>query len=183
MMTADIKMIATLALSPLMILLVHMLLARLDRRSSRQVTALSAALLGYVPMAFLLRVSVFSSFDTASDLWSAAYCFIVYSCFAYTYFHFFNMSETARRIKIIYEVYRAGRMTPSEFEAMYSTTDIVGARLKRLLETKQIKFMDGYYSVDGKLLLWAAIFIYMWRKIIGLKGIDRRISQIDADNF
>lgn len=169
-MTADLKMIAILALSPLLILLAHILLSRLNSGSSRQVTALKAMLLGFIPTAFLLCVAVFdASRSVNSGLWAAAYCFIVYVCLAYTYFHFFNMSETARRIKILYEIYRSGRIAPSELETMYKTAGIVGTRLKRLLAMKQLKFADGYYSPDGRLLLGVATVISMWRKVIGLK--------------
>lgn len=168
-MNLEIKMLAILSGTPFLIFFIHMILVRiLHNNTSAQMVAVKSAMLGYLPTALILWHFVFYYFNSSSRIISAAaYCFIIYSALAYTYFHFFNMSETARRIRILYEVYRAGTLPCEKIKAMYKSSDIVHLRLKRLISMKRLRYSDGYYSMDDKILYSAALFITSWRKIIG----------------
>lgn len=168
MQSAEGIMLALLLSSPLIILATHMVLSRLLRGSRPpQSVAVKALLLAYVPMGALLW---YFSLQTMQDglLYAAVFCAFVYSSIAYTYFHFFNMSETARRIRILFEIHSAGSLPGVKITELYSTEGIVQMRLKRLVETNQLKLTDGMYSVDNRVLYAAAQFIAFWRRLLGL---------------
>lgn len=166
-MTIGIKIIVILLCTPLIILTIHAVSVRI-LNSPAQTVALKSAFSGYFFTALLLWQFVFRYFNNNFLILSAsAYCFIVYTAFAYTYFHFFNMSETARRIRILYEIHHAGALPFAELEAFYKTSDIVNFRLKRLVAIKRLKYTDGFYSMSGKILYWAALFIKLWRNVLG----------------
>ena len=170
-MTPQVKMLVVLLCSPFMLVAVHAGLSRVLRGSLPQVVVVKAAVAGYVPMAFCLCVFVFPYVPSARDLLLfSVYGFIVYTSCAYTYFHLFNMSETARRIRIIHEVYLAGSLTSEGIKALYKTSDIIGIRLKRLVAMKKLKYAGGYYTINGRLLYWAAAGVAAWRKVLGFQG-------------
>lgn len=169
-MNDDVTMLIILILSPLVVLLLHAALARLRRTAPPQRTAFHASLAGAVPVFALLGGAVFNScpFSTGCAV-AAAYCLVVYSSLAYTYFHFFNMSETARRIRILCEIETAGSVSIAELTALYKTTDVVTIRLSRLVALHQLREEGGYYSIRGRTLYWAGWAILLWRRILGLE--------------
>jgi hypothetical protein len=81
--------------------------------------------------------------------------------FGYSYFHFFNMSETARRIRILVE-YVAGIRASS---SGYDKDKIFGNRITRMGETGLIKETDGKLQAQNGPILWAAYVILTWRKM------------------
>lgn len=170
MIETHLRMLVILLSSPIVILIVHITLSRLFRHGdSPQVVTVKALLTSYIPMALLIGRFVTGRAGLIENpylVW--IYCFIVYTSIAYTYFHFFNMSETARRVRILYEINRAGSLNYKDIRELYSTPDIVGVRIQRLLQTKQLKEeTDGRYSLDGRLLYYAARFVAAWRGLIG----------------
>jgi hypothetical protein len=170
-MSPEIKMIIILTGSPFIILLIHILLSRIMRDSLPQMIAVKSILLGYFPTAFILWVFVFNKFSSVSEIKLAIiYCFILYTSFAYTYFHFFNTSETARRIRILYEIYKTGSLPSKDIATLYNPSDVIYIRLKRLVAMRQLKYKNGYYFIDKKLLYRAALLISFWRNILGNHG-------------
>jgi hypothetical protein len=169
-MIDEALMLLILVLSPLAVLLLHAVLARVRRAAPPQKTAFHAALAGAVPVFALLWGAVFRSCPPGSGCATAAvYCLVVYGALAYTYFHFFNMSETARRIRILCVIETAGSVSPGELTALYKTTDVVTIRLGRLVALHQLHEEGGYYSVRGRTLYWAGRAILLWRRILGLE--------------
>lgn len=155
---------------PLIILGVHVALSRILRGHAPQAVAFRAIIYGYVPAGLLFWLVVFRQFPVGKGMFVALFfCFAVYSSLAYTYFHFFNMSETARRIRILYEVYRAGSLPLTSIGELYKTADIIGLRLKRLVETNKLRYESGHYILNDKILYCTALFITQWRKLIGFK--------------
>src|SRR6056300_1407260 len=54
-----------------------------------------------------------------------------YVCLGYCYFHFLNLGETARRIRLLRELYESpGGLSEAELLACYSGGDILSARMK-----------------------------------------------------
>ena len=172
MSVAHLRLLLILLSSPLVILTVHMAFSRMFKNKySPQVVAVKSLLSGYIPMAVLIQLFVMD--DRGGELANGRtiawlYCAIVYTSIAYTYFHFFNMSETARRVRILYEINRAGSLNYKDIRELYSTPDIVGVRIQRLIQMKQLKKeSDGRYSLDGRLLYYTARFVAAWRGLIG----------------
>lgn len=168
-MNKDVSLLFALLLSPGIVFLIHAALCRVFRAASRQKVAARAAILGSVPTGMLLWSEALNRQFGADLLWAVLYCFIVYSALAYCYFHFFNMSETARRIKLLTVVHRAGRMAERDLESMYKTTDVVEARLERLVALGQLRFHDGSYSISGRTLVCAGYMVLFWRKLLGFE--------------
>lgn len=167
-MGRDIRMICILVCSPFLIAAVHAAWSRIDRSGLPQTVAARSIILGYLPAAIILWEAVFASAPfTADSALAAFYCFVVYSSFSYAYFHLFNMSETARRIRIINEIHRAGAMRYEQLTAMYRSRDIIELRLNRLVAMKELRLHDGCYAMNGRLLYLAALFISRWRRLIG----------------
>jgi hypothetical protein len=78
------------------------------------------------------------------------------------------MSETARRIHILYEIYRYNSLPVKDFTALYKTTDIISLRLKRLVGTNQLEYKDGFYVIKGRVLYLASLLVLSWRKLLAL---------------
>jgi len=170
-MDTGIKMLFILSATPFMNLILHMISTRVFRDSSHHVVAIKSILLGYILLFFplWLLISSDTSYPSYKIFVALFYCFIVYTLLSYTYFHFFNMSETARRIKILYEIYRAGSLTKKEMASVYSASDMINIRLKRLVSMRQLKYTDGFFSLEKKTLYWAGLILVLWREILGLK--------------
>lgn len=79
----------------------------------------------------------------------------------YSYFHFFNMSETARRIRILVEYVANIPSTGGGYDA----AKIYGNRIQRLREHGMIKEENGKLFVKHGPMLWASYLILGWRKL------------------
>jgi hypothetical protein len=170
-MQSEAAMLLVLLCAPLVIFLVHCAAARLSSAPA-QVTAFRAALLAALPVGSLLAWTGKGAFSTGSDsLWAAGYCALVYAAFAYTYFHFFNMSESARRIRILHEIHKAGSLTGGDIRSLYRSSDIIHVRLQRLVAMKALSCRGGRYSMNDHALYWSALVISAWRRMLRL---DRR---------
>jgi hypothetical protein len=96
------------------------------------------------------------------------YAFMVYNLMGYTYFHIYNMSETARRVRILYDINSKGSLKKADIDNLYHKGDMVATRVERLLGLKQIKQNNGAYVLDGRLLYYAALLLAFWSSLIGL---------------
>jgi hypothetical protein len=163
-------LLAVLLASPLWILLNHVVLARVLPHLAPQVVAIGAGLAGALPTAFLLA--------TLASLPPSAlprmpvvttYVAVVYACLAYAYFHLFNMSETARRIRILRELHTAGSLTAEEISHLYSGAAVIETRFDRLLATGQLKARAGRFVRAGRVLYLTACLFRVWRLVLGLE--------------
>lgn len=84
------------------------------------------------------------------------YSFLVFTSGCYTYFHFVNMSQTARRIRIVNEIFKHPEgMTLKDIERNYSFEEQVDRRIDRMISSGQIKLhdkiilhkRDGFYFI------------------------------------
>jgi hypothetical protein len=160
----------SLAGTPLFILLLQMVFSRLinGARRSPQITVAGCSvvvfflilIMWWKPLYLDLRMPL------PDRILFAAYTLIVYLSLSLTYFHVFNMSETARRIRILYEVYSKGRISRAELRDKYGLHQMIKVRLKRLVSTGQIKYSDGRYVLSGRLLYYAARAVMFWRSVI-----------------
>lgn len=95
------------------------------------------------------------------------FCGVVYNGMAYAYFHVFNMSETARRIRILLHVLVYDSVNADNLRSDYSPADMVVVRLGRLEQMNQIvRGTDGCFRIGGWLLLSAARVIRVWRQLL-----------------
>lgn len=92
---------------------------------------------------------------------------ITYSALGYSYFHFINLGETARRVRILTEVHNApGGLSMGEITRRYSAKDMIGIRIMRLLKSGQVIYKNGVYTIGSPVLLIMAKAVTMMRRVI-----------------
>jgi hypothetical protein len=163
-------LLAVLLASPVWILLSHTVLARVLPRMAPQLVAIGAGLAGAFPTGLL--IATLATLPPSALLRmpvAATYVAVVYTCVAYAYFHLFNMSETARRIRILRELHAAGSLTAAEISRLYSGAAVLEARFDRLFATGQLEARAGRFVRAGRLLYVAACLVRMWRLVLGLE--------------
>ncbi len=164
--------LAILAISPLWILLMHGALSRLFPRAAVQLVAVAAGLAGAGPTALLTcAVASLCPWAIAEKPVEAMYGVVVYACVAYSYFHLFNMSETARRIRILSEVYLAGSLDASQLSRLYDGAAVLGMRLDRLVATRQLARRADRFVNVGRGFYVAACLIRAWRLVLGFDPV------------
>lgn len=95
----------------------------------------------------------------------------IYLCFGYIYFHFNNMGETARRIRILIELFNARRpMSQSELIIRYDSEEIVNRRLRRMVSAGQILDRNGRFYLGNRSFLVMARIIQRARTILWGRG-------------
>ena len=84
----------------------------------------------------------------------------------YGYFHFVNLGETARRIRLLREIYcEVNGITEAELVKRYNSKTMLELRLNRLLSKGQIIAHDNRYFIHSRLML------FITRTIVNLKWI------------
>lgn len=96
----------------------------------------------------------------------------IYFCLGYGYFHFINLGETARRIRILQEINAAPEgLTLEEILARYNAGEILDKRFQRLLDNGQVRLENGNYVMRPSLMvLITRIFILTRKMIMGSSG-------------
>ena len=131
----------------LLTFLIHRLTIALKLFSSRQRGALYSGLLA------MLGSIVFQPESVGMLGW------LLSATSAHLYFHVFNMSETARRIKCLLQIQKG--VDP---RAAYSPNEIVDKRIVRLLELGVIEKRDGELRLKKRALALLSMFLtrYEW---------------------
>ncbi len=151
--------------------LMRLPLARL-RRMPGQVTVVSCALFGNIPFgiaAYALYLQRLSS--TEEFISGIIYFLLVYNAIAYSFFHVFNMSETARRIKILSEIRTAGSLEVGDLRSCYSNREMLSNRIERLLASGQIQKKGTKFVLVSPLLYYAAKAVSLWGRVLGLPSM------------
>lgn len=182
-----IKILLILASAPFQIFIIHIIVSRYLCQNPPQLMAVGCVLLGQIPIGVMLWFFVFMRYPISfiEAVVSGLYAFIAYNTLAYTYFHLFNMSETARRIKILYEIDRAGVQSKEAIPRNYGITEMLSVRLKRLVDIGQLEFKGDRYTLKGKILYLAAWIVMMWGKLLGFQtsNFDVNKSNITKENL
>ena len=83
--------------------------------------------------------------------------YLIYAALGYCYFHFINLCLTARRIRLVRDLYKSvNGLSISEILEEYNAKKMVAIRLQRLLDSGQIIFLDGKYYIGKPIILFAA---------------------------
>jgi hypothetical protein len=125
---------------------------------------------GLLVLATLIAWAGIETPDMAARALASA---LIYFCFCYVVFHFNNMGETARRIRLLRELVAAGR--PLAFEEIverYGANEIVQRRLDRLVGAGQVRAMDGRYVIADRSVYRMALIMNIAHRI--LFGRSRR---------
>jgi hypothetical protein len=160
----DAASLGSALVSFLLFLIFHVLVLRWRRAASAlRVLVASCALFGALDAGLWLWVLVARSSRVAysrPDLaLAAAASLALYGLFAFDYVvGWFNLGETARRIRLLRELARApGRvMTAEDVLRAYNADMIVTARLRRLVGSGQLRLREGRYTIGGRFFIWQA---------------------------
>jgi len=92
---------------------------------------------------------------------------IIYGALGYCYFHFINLGITARRIRILRELYTADSgLSLKELLKRYNSGDMITKRLDRLLGSGQIVCRDDKYHIGKPVMLMMSKTIVTLKLII-----------------
>jgi hypothetical protein len=143
-------------------------------RTHSGLTLLKSVIVGF--LGGLLSVIILeygvSSYGSTS-VWEIAAGFVtnllIYIALGYGYFHFINLGETARRIRIVREIYEAREgLSRDELLERYHAQQVVALRLRRLLHNRQILERDGRYYIGSPVMLFMAKSItFLKRCLLG----------------
>ena len=158
-------------LSPLTLLLFHALLVRImawcKPEIGNQTVILIAILLFNLPLIGSACAIM------GRDLVGQLYVILTANCFAYCYFHLFNMSETARRIKVLVGIHSSKVKTLGDLAGYYDTGNALELRLSRLEKISQLKRLkNGNYAIQNALLYYVAFLIPLFRRLLGFRDIE-----------
>lgn len=107
---------------------------------------------------------------TVPDRWATVAAWLLtYLSLAYFYvFGFFNLGESARRIRLLIELQAAGErgLTLEQILRAYNARMIIDARLQRLLASGQIVERDGRYTVGTPVMLSLAKLLVFLKVVL-----------------
>ncbi len=88
------------------------------------------------------------------------YVFFSFNLFSYSYFHFFNMSETARRIKILVSIAKNEPLNET-----YSSAQMLDLRIERLEKMGEINKIGDKYFLKRKTLFLISKLMNFLKKL------------------
>jgi hypothetical protein len=101
------------------------------------------------------------------SVWGHLSNVVVYICFSYVFFHWNNMGETGRRVRLAIELRNApDGLTRAELVARYGHREIVDRRLGRLIESRQIEEIGSRYHVRNLSVLAMARIIALLKLVL-----------------
>ena len=158
-------------LSPVIGLVINVLFQVLGVRYIANIGLLKSIFLGFAVGLFsVITLEAYGFFTMSKSEQDFIAIIIVnlvtYSALGYCYFHFLNLGETARRIRIVRELYDSeGGLSLDGILARYSALDIVQKRVERLLNNRQIIEKDGRYYIGNPVMLMMAKIIVAMKLI------------------
>lgn len=92
---------------------------------------------------------------------------LIYAAFCYVYFHWNNMGETARRIRMLRELAAAPEgLTFQDMVRRYSAREILERRLERLSAAGQISERDGRLVLTSTAILISARLVGLAKLVV-----------------
>lgn len=122
----------------------------------------------------LIRVSFFyvssvllSLFFLKFNVVEIAYVFLVLSLVTYSYFHFFNMSLTARRVRMMIDAYeKLETHNLKSQEIAYTHKNMISNRIDRLIKLGQIKVEKDRIFIASKTFLFIGDCLSVFGKLL-----------------
>jgi hypothetical protein len=148
----------------------HVAISRRAPRVARP-RALALGAGGGLLVVAAVGVAAAAPWDTVAA-WALTYVALVY----FYVFGFYNLGESARRIRLLIELETAGArgLTLSEILARYNARMIVEARLQRMMAGGQVVARDGRYVLAGRQVLLGAKSLGLLKRIFfGAAETDR----------
>jgi hypothetical protein len=159
-------------------LILHvMLLRRRQDASGLRVLTQSCATGGVFLVAVwlpsMMKDGYLSGYPRRDLVLAAASSIVIYGLLAFNYvLGWFNLGETARRIRLLRELACAPghMMTEDEVLGAYNAQMIVTTRLRRLVAAGQLRFDGDRYGLEGRVFLTQARMLAWLKQILGTPG-------------
>ena len=167
-----------LVFNPVFGLALNVTLQILSHRFVSRLTLLRSVFLGFgVGFVFVAAWEVLrysqGYFDRAGDFWAILVTnSITYSFLGYCYFSVIGLGETARRIRLLKDLYAAPEgKSLDDILARYSAKDMVDMRLGRLVHNGQVKMVGDRLFIGKPLMLFLTKFaIFMKLMVLGKRS-------------
>lgn len=106
------------------------------------------------------------------SIFSGIVNFVAYSALGYAYFHFVNLGETGRRVRLVRELYESQKgLSAAEIIARYNAKEIIQRRINRLINNGQISARNNrFYIGNPQMLLTTKIIEALKLVLIGKKS-------------
>lgn len=160
--------------NPVIGLVVNVCVQILSFRCLPNLGLLKSVFLGFgMSLVYVLSAEFFIYAQSGETLisaffWNAAANGLTCGVLGYGYFHFINLGETGRRVRIVRELFSADGLTMDELLKNYNTTDMVEIRLARLLNNGQIIEQNGKLVIKNAFLLRAShVMVFMKKLMLG----------------
>jgi len=140
-------------------------------RYLKQIGLLKSIYIGFATGAVLfLSIWTWRMMAMRPDRDTIAFFFVdglIYSALSYSYLHFINLGETARRIRLLRELSMApGGYTQQELLEHYNSKEIVGRRLGKLLGSGQVVCKEGRYYIGKPVMLFFSSIMSVMKFIV-----------------
>jgi hypothetical protein len=123
---------------------------------------------GYVAVLAVEGAYCFSAtLDLVECLGQITLSTITYVALGYGYFHFINLGETGRRVRILRELWESqDGLSVGELLTRYNASGIFGIRLQRMINNEQIQLRDNRYYIGKPVMLYMAKAMVMMKLIL-----------------
>lgn len=164
-----------LLLSPFFLLLLHSLVTRISLIQGNEISRQKMLLYCTIFLNFpVLFISLIILGDGYKNIFDYIYVLLTFNSFAYIYFHFFNMSETSRRIKILVGIRKGKIKSIHDIRSYYDDSKSLLMRLERLEKMSQIESVNNNsYKLKGKLLYVASHIVLFFRILLGFSNMKK----------
>jgi len=103
---------------------------------------------------------------------------LTFGALGYGYFHFINLGETARRIRILREIVEAGGwLDEAGLLRRYNAAEILHVRLARLLRSRQITARNGRYVLGSPTMVTMARMIGLLKRLLLRRERERIVAR------
>ena len=158
-------------MNPFISLLVNIVIQVVSCRFFTALGLLRSVAIGFLVGLMCVFFIEYLTFREAETLvgygFATAACLAIYVALGYCYFHFVNLGETARRIRILIEIYRSSDgLSRDEILVRYNADEIVNKRMKRLLANGQIIYKNGKYFIGSPIMISIASIILFMKKLL-----------------
>jgi hypothetical protein len=94
----------------------------------------------------------------------------IYACFSYAYFHWNNMGETGRRVRLMIELRTAPEgLTRAELLARYGNHEIINRRLDRMIGSHQIYQVGTRFRLGNQSFLAMARIVALFKRLLDVE--------------
>ena len=164
-------------LNPVLGLMINVIVQVICFRFVQGVGLLKTVFLGFfVGILSVFMIEFYIFFETSAHVTDFFMMFtanfVTHASLGYCYFHFINLGETARRIRILREIYDSkDGLTMEEILQKYNSKEIVDKRIGRLINNGQVLYKNGrYYIGNPTMLIITKIIVAMKLLLLGRRS-------------